>query len=498
MRDRVFYTICFGFLLGVLLRSFVLVDFYLIILFGTIAFALILFFGLISKNRWGILFSVFILTVCLGISRFHLADQSMPGFLESQVGQPVSLSGIISNEPEIRENNQKLEIATGDKGKEVKILITTDFDRSFQYGDLVDFRGKLKKPENFTTDQGKDFDYVNYLKKDGIFYVIGYPEIEIVSRDHGSRLKSILFSIKNKFLSKINLAVKNPENLLMGGLILGERASFNEELRKNFIDTGTVHIIALSGYNITIVAEWFMKLFAFLPQNFGMGAGILAIFLFILMTGGSSTALRAGLMASLALYARASGRNYDVGRALLLAGVMMIIFNPFLLVYDVSFQLSFIATIALIFFTPKIEKYFLWAPKSFGLQDIASITFAVYIFVLPFILYRMGNLSLVALPANVLILPFIPLTMLLGFITGFLGLLHYFLAVPFGYLSYFILHYILGVIDFFAKIPFASLVIPNFPFWLTLLIYVYFIHKLFGRSIKSFFIMEEKKINQGY
>lgn len=487
MRDRVFYSICFGFVLGVLICSFLFVNFPLFILFGIISFALFLFFVFISRNKLGILASIFILALCFGIFRFDIADKSAPIFLESQVSQKVFLSGVISDEPDIRENNQKLEIAVEDEGKEVKILITANFDQSFRYGDLIDFRGKLEKPENFTTDQGKDFDYVNYLKKDGIFYVIGYPEIKIVSKDYGSALKSFLFSVKNQFLSKTNLAIKNPENLLMGGLILGERASFNEELKKSFIDTGTIHIIALSGYNITIVAEWFMKLFAFSPQNFGMGAGILAIFLFILMTGGSSTALRAGLMASLAIYARASGRNYDVGRALLLAGVIMIIFNPFLLVYDVSFQLSFIATTALIFFTPKIEKYFLWMPTRFGLRDIVSVTFAVYIFVLPFILYKMGNLSLVALPANVLILPFIPLAMLLGFMTGFLGLGHYLLAAPFGYLSYFVLHYILAVINFFANIPFASLIIPDFPLLFTLLIYAYFIYKLFGRSIKSFF-----------
>lgn len=201
-------------------------------------------------------------------------------------------------------------------------------------------------------------------------------------------------------------------------------------------------------------------------------------------------------MATLALYARASGRNYDVGRALLLAGVFMVVLNPYVLVYDVSFQLSFIATFALIFFTPKIEKYFLWVTKRFGLRDIISVTFAVYIFVLPFILYKMGNLSLVALPANVLILPFIPFTMLLGFVTGFLGFIHYMLSVPVGLLSYLLLHYELGVINFFAQIPFASISISNFPLVFTILIYVYFIYKIFGRNIKK--LLDNKNKEQGF
>jgi len=205
------------------------------------------------------------------------------------------------------------------------------------------------------------------------------------------------------------------------------------------------------------------------------------------MTGASSTSIRAGIMASLALYARASGRNYDVARALLLAGVIMILINPFVLAFDVSFQLSFLATIALIFFTPKVEKYFSWVPKKFNLRDIISVTVAVYIFVLPFILYKMGNLSLVALPANVLVLPFVPITMALGFMTGFAGMVHYFLAVPVGYVSYLLLHYELGVIRLLSGIPFAALNIPSFPLVLTLLIYACFLYKLFGRAIKGFF-----------
>jgi competence protein ComEC len=276
----------------------------------------------------------------------------------------------------------------------------------------------------------------------------------------------------------------------MNGLILGEKSAFSESLRQSFVDTGTIHIVALSGYNVTIVAEWIMKIFSSFPKNIGIGAGMFSILLFVLMTGGSSTAVRAGIMASLALFARLVGRNYDVIRALILAGVFMILINPFVLVFDVSFQLSFIATVAVIFFTPKIEKYFLWVTPRLGLRDIISVTCAAYVFVLPFILYKMGNLSLVALPANTMILPFIPFTMILGFLTGFTGSIGYFFSIPFGYVSYLLLHYELSVINFFSSIPFASLSIPNFPFFITVLIYIYFIYKLFGRSIEKFFTGE--------
>lgn len=512
MKDRVFHAVCFGFVFGVLLRSFISVDFYLIILFSIIFFALFLFFILISKNKWparppdwsgasgGIIASIFVLAFCFGIFRFHMVDVPAPDVFESKVDQKVFLTGKIVDEPDIREDNQKLtiEILTPQglaldslKARpfpvKTKILATVNLDEDFKYGDEVNFSGKLEKPENFITDQGKDFDYINYLRKDGVFYAMSYADVEVISRGNGNKIRSALFYVKDTFLSKINLAIPHPESLLMGGLILGERSSFSEETRQKFVNTGTIHIVALSGYNVTIVSEWIMKFFSFLPRTLSFGAGIFGILLFVIMAGGGSTAVRAGVMASLALIARATGRNYDVARALLLAGVIMIALNPFLLRYDVSFQLSFIATVAVIFLAPKLEKYFLRVTKKFGLRDIATATSSAYIFVLPFILYKMGNLSLVALPANMLILPFIPITMILGFLTGFAGIIYYVLAVPVGFVSYLFLHYELGVIDLLSRFSFASFSISNFPLILVIAIYIYFIYRIFGRSIKMFF-----------
>ena len=500
MQDRIFFIACFGLVLGVLWRSFILMNSGLVVLIGVISVTLLLYFSFFSlgyrlkgeaKINWGLLIAVFLLTFSLGILRFQITAQKMPLVLNVQSGQAeqgreVSLIGIINEEPRVKENNQNLVVWVKNERQKVKILLTANLENRFSYGDEINFSGRLEEPENFTTEQGKIFDYKSYLRKDGIFYTMRYPKIEIISRGNGSILAATLFSIKEKFLEKINSAVRQPENLLLGGLILGERAPFSRAFTQRLIDTGTIHLVALSGYNVTIVAEWIMKLFSFIPRNFGIVAGLLTIFLFILMTGASSTAIRAGIMAALALFARATGRNYDAGRALLLAGVLMILFNPLLLAFDSSFQLSFLATVAVIFLAPRLEKYFIWVPKKFELRDIISVTCASYLFVLPFLLYKMGIFSLVALPANILILPFIPFTMLLGFLTGFAGLVWPVLAVPLGFISYLFLHCELGVINFFASLPFASLSLPNFPFWITLIIYIYFIYRLFGRSIKQF------------
>jgi len=491
VREKIFYSISFGFIFGVLIRSFVFVNFYIALFLGALAIGLFLFFTFVSRNRWGIVTSVFLIALSLGILRFDARDTFASAFFENQVGKEVSFVGTIIDEPDERQENQKLNIKIKQEKEEVEILATLDFSERYLYGDEVKVEGVLERSENFLTDQGKVFDYINYLRKDRIEFVMYYPEVRILSRGGGSAIRRALFSVKNAFLEHIDANIKVPESLLLGGLILGERGAFSEELRQQFIDTGTIHIVALSGYNVTIVAEWFIKFFEFLPGVMSIWAGILAIFLFVLMTGAPATAVRAGVMAVLALIARATGRNYDVARALILAGVLMVIINPMILRYDASFQLSFIATVAVIFLAPKFMKYFQWVPKSFGLRDVVAVTCAAYIFVLPMILYKMGNLSLTALPANILILPFIPATMLLGFFTGLAGIVWYALAVPFGFLSSILLGYELWVVDILSSFSFSSFTIPNFPLILTLAIYAYFIYRLFGRNIKKFFRFEE-------
>src|SRR6185436_12627344 len=164
MRDKIFYSTCFGFVLGVLLRSFIFVNFYLAIWVGVLAFLIILFFSLISVNKWGAIGAVFVLAFSLGVLRFHVADHSASSVFDTALDQEVSFSGEVVDEPDIRENNQKLLIEKDldHLEEKTKILITTNFGQGFKYGDEVNVFGKLEKPENFITDQGKEFDYVNY------------------------------------------------------------------------------------------------------------------------------------------------------------------------------------------------------------------------------------------------------------------------------------------------------------------------------------------------
>ncbi|MBU6414931.1 ComEC/Rec2 family competence protein [Patescibacteria group bacterium] len=483
IQNIIFYAACFGFGAGVLLRSLFRINIYAALLIGLISLFLSLFFSLVSKKRRGIIISVFALAFSIGIARFHVADKPAPEIFQNQIGQKISFSGVISDNPDKKENNIQLTVIAQTNGATTKLLLFTENNQDYRYGDAVRVAGKLETPKNFLTPQNKEFDYVNYLKKDGIFFVMRRPEIEIISRGEGNFIKRFLFSAEEKLASALNAAMPEPESLVMRALILGERSSFSQSMRQDFINTGLIHVVTISGYHVTLVAEWIMKIFGFLPANLAIGAGIIAVFFYVVMTGGAQTAIRAGIMAALALLARSQSRLYDSGRALILAAVLMIFVNPFILAFDVSFQLSFLATVAVIFLTPNMEQYFLWIPwKRF--RNIVSLTSAAYLFVLPFILYQMGNWSLVALPANLAVLPLIPATMIFGFITGFAGLVSRLLAFIPGTIAYWLLRWELFAIGFFSGLPFASLSIPDFPFAIVLLTYAIFLYYLFAPTPK--------------
>src|SRR6185369_3954515 len=128
MRDKIFFSICFGLIFGVLLRSFVFGNFYFSALLGLIGVALILFFSFVSKNKWCVVVSIFVLAFALGIVRFHLADVLAPPSFESQVGTEVSLWGEIVDEPSIGENNQKLTVEMIIGGDKTNVLISTSLN----------------------------------------------------------------------------------------------------------------------------------------------------------------------------------------------------------------------------------------------------------------------------------------------------------------------------------------------------------------------------------
>lgn len=481
MGNRIFISIVFGFVLGVFFSSFFIVGLASALFIALLGITfLVAGIFITDLRKVFLIISIFLLFVSAGVLRFYSKDITEPkNILDNFVGETIQLEGIIKSEVSRRESSQQIVLSTDKLSfREVeysvnqKILISTELFPEFSYGEKIEVVGKLKKPENFITDVGKEFDYINYLKRESVYYTVSFAEVKSLGDGYGDRLKSGILGLKNKFLYMLGQVIPAPESSLLSGLLLGAKSSLGEELQRDFVNTGLVHIIVLSGYNVTIIAEALIKVLSFASITAGIYFGSLAIIIFAIMTGAGATIIRASIMAILALVARATGRSYEITRALLVAGVIMILQNPYILVFDISFQLSFMATLGLIYVAPIFHKWFYFLPERFGIREIAGSTIGVQVFVLPFILYKMGNLSIVAPITNILILPFVPITMLFGFLAGTMSFISPTLGFPFGWVAYMLLHFKIYIVEKFGSIPFANIEIASFPLTLVIILYV--------------------------
>jgi competence protein ComEC len=462
MRHEWIYFVIGGFAVGVLLRSFVFVSVVFVVFLFVLGIALLLFLLIRGKTKYAIGVPLICFSLALGILRFDFASVEGHPLLENSVGAQIVFEGVVIDEPDSRETNTKYMVLP---------LITADKYPQLSYGDRIEVRGRLDRPKNFEGDTGRIFNYVEWLKKDGIIYVMLYPDIEAIGDGGGNPVKRILFSLKSRFLGNVGRVISEPQVALLGGLVVGAKQSLGEDLLDAFRAVGVIHIVVLSGYNMTIVASFVGKILAFLGKRAGIYIGIGMIALFTIMTGGASTAVRAALMASLVLVSQLLNRPYVMFRALLVAGFFMVLWNPRSLAFDPSFQLSFLATLSLILLAPKVEKYLSFITDRWQLREVATATLSTQVFVLPFLLWMTGEFSLVALPANILILATIPATMFVGFLAGIAGFVSSALAFPFAFIANGLLSYQLWVVDTLASLPFASVILPAFPFWIVGIVY---------------------------
>ena len=477
---------------GVLFRSFF--DwgsfFVLGIAVTSIAFLGSLFFITGGKQRIVLLVGVFLLATSFGILRVD-GEQLWRNNseLHAVAQKNVIAEGVVVDEPDVRDTHTKLivridRVGGDDLSRGGKVLIITEQYPQFSYGDRVLLVGKLVAPENRekeprspsgvgkSDEPGRSFDYVTFLAKDKIFYEMFYPKMEKVAEGEGNPVRVSLLSLKRQFLDAIGRSVPEPHASLLGGIVFGAKQALGPELLDTFRAVGIIHIVVLSGYNMTIVADGLGRVVSFAPRMIGLllsGAGILS---FVVMAGAGATVIRAGVMALLILFARATGRIYDATIGLCLAAFGMVLWNPMILAFDASFQLSFLATVGLMYLATHVERFFVWIPKRFGFRDFAVATVATQIFVLPMLLYMTGLFSLVALPVNMLVLLVIPLIMFLGFMIALFGMAGALFAAPFSLVAFVLLEYILRVAHFFDRFSWSALAVPTFPFFIVVLLYI--------------------------
>ena len=482
---RSFYTITVlvGFLAGVYLHLFFRADdLFLLnaVLFGILILLLsVRFFSGKIKNVL-MISGVFIISLCFGLFRAgvseHHTDYSQIDFYN---GQKVTAEGIIT-EADIRRDAAKYTIRVEyiDKPSAGNIsesrlqsggslLISLNKYPQYDYGDRVVVTGELKEPGEFD-----GFSYSDYLSRYGIYSVMYYPRITVKNKGEGNFFGATMVYMQNKFMEKISDIFPEPQASFEAGLLIGARKGIPDDIMQNFNTTGLTHIIAISGYNITIIILFIGWMLKKLPRKTGFIISVACIILFVLFVGAGPSVVRAGIMGILGLIALNYGRQNNIHITVLLSAVFMILWNPKILWWDVGFQLSFAAVLGLIYVAPVFEKYLSKVPHTFGIKEALMMTISAQVIAFPIIIYNFGRFSIIAPLANLLVAFAIPPAMLFGFLAVIFSIIHG-LGSIFGYIAWGILTYIIKIIGLLAAVPFASVDCPGMGGWIVILYYVF-------------------------
>lgn len=263
----------------------------------------------------------------------------------------------------------------------------------------------------------------------------------------------------NPFVPVINSILAEPQASLLNGILFGVKASMSKGLYNALIVTGTLHIIALSGMNISILVNLIAKTTLFLGKKLSITITLLFIWLFVIFVGFSPSVVRAAIMGCLSLLAVYFGRQYWVALSLFLTSLIMLLID-FSLINNLSFQLSFLATLGLILANKKDKRYVkknLIYQLILALKNNFRLTLSAQLFTLPVILYNFHRISLIAPLANLLIEWTIQPIMVLGLVTGLFSWVWRPLGLIPAYMTWVPLTYLVTIIEVLAKIPMASI-----------------------------------------
>ena len=470
---KIFYFSCLSFILGIAFCAFFSPPAWLAGFFVLAGASLAVsnwpkkkhnFFWSVGKKR--VLSAGFIL-LALGLSFWRSLNWQEANFSTivfwNDSREKVEISGWVEREKTKTENSrqfvmvgEKISLPGGAKEVSGKILLVMPAFAALKPGDEISVKGKLETPKDL--EENPAFSYQKYLAKDGLYSSMVFPVVEKTGWRNEKPVSFFLFKIKEAFEERISRVLPQPQQGFLNGILFGEKGGMSPALKENFARTGTSHLVALSGFNITIITQALAAFFLFWGVNRKkvFWLAFLSIWLFVLMVGADSSIVRAAIMGLLFLYAKKENRLYGARNAILLAGVLMLWFKPNDLMLDIGFQLSFLATLGLVYLTPVFAKGLKKIPEFFGFKEALVSTLAAQVFVLPFLIFYFQSLSLISPLVNVLVLPVIPLTMLFGFLAGALGFLAVFLGQIAGWLAWAFLTYELGVIEFFGRFSLAS------------------------------------------
>src|SRR3989344_1811971 len=444
LHNAFFYSALF-FLVGIFLSS-VGVSVLGIIIFticGAVTLLIRAFFASREKRSFFIYLAIFSFFALFGALRYESVDDDYIRHKLSFGMEQVIEGRVISNPYNNEKNTRFIVEAHGLDNGNMEVMAAPHED--IAYGDYVIIRGTVMKPPVFRE---------SFFKKENIHGVVMHASISRISSNNGSVFLSVLFTTHNRIIETFYKILPYKKASLISGILLGERGGITDDFREALEKSGTMHLVALSGYNIGILVWAIEKLLrGILKERVRLLISIIIIMGFIVMTGAEASVVRAGIMALLIMYSGYSERILNIRNALMCAALFMVWQNPYILVFDRGFELSFLAFCGILYAEPLFKNLLKREERGAGFlvwRDHISTTLAAQIGVLPLIMHMSGYVSLLSIFSNIFILEAMPIIMGLGFMLGITGFIADSASFIVGILLNVFLEYIIRVIEFFA------------------------------------------------
>jgi len=472
-KSRVFFIFLISFIAGVFLRSFFEIGESLFFILLIVAISI---FGIFYTDKKAVL-AVFVLLFFV-FGAWRTDEEVRKTQHLSYVKQIIEGRAIVEK---VSESAFGQNLIINFKKENISLLLQVPKYPEYFYGNELEVLCTAKAIEN----KDESFDYRMYMAKDGILYSCENKKIQKISEEKGNIFLSGILKLRTLFENNIQKVIPEPEGALAKGLLFGGSSELSKEIQNDFSRTGMTHIVAVSGYNVTIIAEYLIVIGIWLGmwRKKAIWFALIGIVLFVIMSGLPSSAVRAGVMGGTLLWAMKNGRLSSSENAIIFAGAVMLFLNPLLLRWDIGFQLSFLATLGIVFSSPFWEKSFVKKHKALGISEVISMSISAQVFVLPIIAYNFHMTSLISLLANVFILPIIPLSMLLVFLVSIFGFIFAPVSLVFAWLAFVPLAYEINLIHILSGFPWASVSVNSLSVWWMVVYYlvlargIYFIKK---------------------
>ncbi|MEX2116678.1 MAG: DNA internalization-related competence protein ComEC/Rec2 [Bacteroidota bacterium] len=334
--------------------------------------------------------------------------------------------------------------------------------RSLEVGRTLKIRGTLQefpRPRN-----PGEFDYGRYLSLNDIQGIIRADSVQPGPLGGPGSIRAWFAVIRSEFGKVFSGQHGNEQAGFLQGVVFGDRREISAELKEAFMNTGTTHILAVSGSNVALIALMLYLFFGMLrfPKRWIVVLTILGLLFYMMLTGASSSIVRATIMGCVLVIGTAMERRTDIYNSICVAAVIVLLLDP-LQLYDVGFQLSFVAVLSIVSIYPKLERLVEIIPAEWEeirilipVWKVFAVSLAAQLGTLPFTAYYFERVSVVSLMANILVVPLVGINLILGCMTLAADAISGGIASMYAALNELLVNILLGVVREAASVPFAT------------------------------------------